>query len=205
VSNTPDEREALSSIRELVDDLTSRWLNEGVLPDQGLEAMTPQLRTLLGGNYPSFEDFRHRDYVRDDWGFAQFQVEQFFEAPWEFYIPITWRIQPEEDGVSAAVVDDEGRRRQAIQPTHRDRHPADLNWIFGAGDLLGFEFGADAPDFVHWRFVSVGTHGYNVFGIFTANEYGVLTVGFASNADEVKQQLESSMTSIPWYHWIAAE
>jgi hypothetical protein len=194
-------KDARATINDLARDLTTQWLN-GVVPEDGIEAMTPELRTLLGSDDASFDDFQHRDYVRPDWGFGTYHLERFFDAPWQFYVPTSWYLQESEDGTSATAYTAEDKRALAIQATHRDRFPADLEWVFGAGDVLGFEYNRDSADALHWRFVTHGEHGYNVFGIYTMTEYGVLTVGFASNADELKMQLESAMTSIPWYSWL---
>ena len=197
-----DDSEARSTIKQFVDDILAKWLNHGQIPEHGVEAMTPHLRELLNGDASSFEDYKHRDYLRPDWGFSRYHLEQFFDAPWEFYMPTSWRIEAAEDGYSANVIDALEKRRQAIQPTHRDRHPADIQWIFSAGEVIGFEFSSEQSEYLNWRFVMRGAHGYNVFSVFTAGEYGVLVVGFAANGEEVKEQLQCSMTSIPWYHWM---
>lgn len=194
--------EARSAIRALAGDLTHQWLKSGTIPEDAVEAFTPELRELLGGGLGiSFDDFQHRHYVRPDWGLFQFEAANF-PAPFELYLHTSWLIMPTgEDGV-ATVVDASGRRLQALQVAGPSAYEDVIDGALYSGDLLGFEVGGDYGQFVHWRFVSASQHGYDVWSIFSAGDAALVSLGEAADADELKIQLTSSMNSIPWHHWI---
>src|SRR5688500_2191565 len=198
----PDHEDAQSAIRALAGDLTHEWLKSGTIPDDVVEGFTPELRDLLGGGIEvSFDDFQHMHYVRPDWGFFQFQTASF-PAPFEFYLHTSWRIVPTaEDGV-AEVFDTTGRRRQVLQVAGRSVYGDAIDGALYSGDLLGFEVGRDYGQFVHWRFVSAAPHGYDVWSIFSAGDAAIVSLGEATDADELKAQLVASKNSIPWHHWI---
>ena len=193
-------------IRSFAEDLASQWLREGIVPDDAVEASTPELRELLGvGLELSFDDFQHKDYVRPDWGFSQFTTSEF-PAPFELYLPVTWRIRPseEEEGVGT-VVDHAGERRQVMQVAQPPQYEHAIDGALYSGDLLAFEVGRDYGPFIHWRFVARSSAGYDVWSIFSGGERALVTLGEASDVEMLKVQLTASVNSIPWYHWIEAQ
>lgn len=194
--------DARSAIRALAGDLTHQWLRTGAIPDDAVEAFTPEIREHLGGGLEiSFDGFQHRHYVRPDWGFFQHEAADF-PAPFELYLPTSWRIMPTgEDGV-AEVRDANGRRRQVLQVAGRSAYEDVIDGALYSGDLLGFEVGRDYGQFIHWRFVSETPQGYDVWSLFGAGDAALVTLGEAADADELKIQLTASMNSIPWHHWI---
>mgnify|MGYP000226900008 CR=1 FL=1 len=194
--------DSLSAIRSLAGDLTHAWLSTDSIPDDAVEAFTPELRNLLGGGIEiSFDDFQHRPYVRPDWGLFQFQTANF-PAPFELYLHTSWRIVPTiEEGV-AEVFDATGRRVQVLQVAGRSAFGDAIDGALYSGDLLGFEVGRDYGQFVHWRFVAAAPHGYDMWSVFSAGDAALVSLGEAGNVEELKMQLTSSRNSIPWHHWI---
>lgn len=194
--------DARSSIRALADDLTAEWLKTGSIPDDAVEAFTPELRALLGGGLEvSFDDFQHKHYVRPDWGFARFALPEF-SAPFELYLPTSWRIVPTEERGVATVVDALGNRHQVLQVARREQYEDAIDGAVYAGDLLGFEVGRDYGQFLHWRFVAESAEVYDVWSIFSAGDQALVILGEATDVDGLRIQLTSSANSIPWHHWI---
>lgn len=196
--------DAESAIRSLADDLTQRWLQTGEIPDNAVEGTVPALRDLLGaGMELSFDDFLHKDYVRPDWGFVQFAPPEF-PAPFEMYLPTSWRIEPAGEPGVANVVDHAGNRQQVLQVTGRAQYADAVDIALYGGDLLGFEVGRDFGQFIHWRFVAARSDGYDVWSIFAAGDQALVSLGEARNVAGLREQLTSSTSSSPWYHWIKA-
>lgn len=199
MATSPDAR---STIRDLAGDLTDAWLKAGAIPDDAVEAFTPELRELLGGGLEiSFGDFQHRHYVRPEWGFAQYSQPEFV-APVELYLPTSWRVVPTDESGVATVLDERGDRRQVLQIARREQYEDAIDGAVYAGDLLGFEVGRDYGQFIHWRFVAASTEGYDVWSIFSAEDRAVVIVGEATDVDGLRVQLTASANSIPWHHWI---
>ena len=194
--------DARSSIRSLAGDLTDLWLKTGSIPDDAIEAFTPELRELLGGGLEiSFDDFQHRHYVRPDWGFAQFSPPEF-AAPFELYLPTSWRVVPTAEQGVAIVRDERDNRRQVVQVARREQFEDAIDGAVYAGNLLGFEVGRDYGQFIHWRFVAAGPDGYDVWSLFSAGDHAVVILGEATDVAGLKVNLTSSANSIPWHHWI---
>lgn len=194
--------DARSTIRALAGDLTHAWLTSGTIPDDAVEAFTPELHDLLGGGIEiSFDDFQHKHYVRPDWGFAQFAPPEF-PAPFELYLPTSWRIQPTDESAVATVVDQSGNRQQVLQVAGRAQYGDAVDASIYGGDLLGFAVGRDYGQFMHWRFVAERPDGYDVWSIFGAGDQALVTLAEAADVEGLKVQLTSSANSIPWYHWI---
>src|SRR5688500_12609831 len=197
-----DPKDAQSAIRSLAGDLTHRWLQTGEIPDDAIEATAPALRELLGaGMELSFDDFLHKDYVRPDWGFLQFNTP-LFPAPFEFYLPTSWRIEPTGESDVAIVVDAGGARQQVLQLAGKSQYGDAIDGALYSGDLLGFEVGRDYVQFIRWRFVSASETGYAVWSIFSAGDAAVVSLGEAADVEGLRVQLTASANSIPWYHWI---
>lgn len=189
---SPDPADAQDVIRSLAGDLTRQWLATGEIPDDAVEATSPVLRELLGGGLGlSFDDFQHRDHVRADWGFFQFESGDF-PAPFELYLHTSWRIVPAEERGVAAVLDNTGRRRQVLQVAGRSVYGDAIDGALYSGDLLGFEVGRDYGQFIHWRFVSETPDGYDVWSVFSAGDAALVSLGAAANVQELKMQLTSS-------------
>ncbi|MCR4342134.1 MAG: hypothetical protein NUW01_19835 [Gemmatimonadaceae bacterium] len=202
MSTPPDPDDAGSSIRSLAGDLTDRWLQSGEIPDDAVEATVPALRELLGGGIElSFDDFQHKHYVRPDWGFAQFAPPEF-PAPFELYLPTSWRIEPTGEPGVAIVVNHAGERRQVLQVADRSQYADAVDSALYGGDLLGFQVGRDYGQFNHWRFVAASPEGYDVWSIFGAGDHALVMLGEATDVDGLRVQLTSSANSIPWNHWI---
>lgn len=202
--SAPDQGEAQAAIHALALDLAQRWLETGDVPDDAVEATAPALRELLGaGMELSFDDFQHKHYVRPDWGFLQYAPPEF-PAPFELYIPTTWRIEPTDEPLVAVVRDGDGRRQQVVQIATRKLFPDAVGSALGARQLLGFEVGRDFGQFIRWRFVAETEQGYEVWSIFSAGEFAVVILGEATGVDDLKRQLVASANSIPWHHWIEA-
>lgn len=199
----PDQREdAGSAIRALAADLTHEWLRTGSIPNDAVEAFTPELRELLGGGLEiSFDDFQHRHCLRPDWGFAQYAAPEF-AAPFELYLPTSWRVVATEEPGVATVVDENGDRRQVLQIARQEQYEDVLDGAIYAGDLLGFEVGLDHGQFIHWRFIAAAPEGYDVWSIFSAGDQALMMVGEAADLDALRAQITSSVNSIPWHHWI---
>ena len=196
----PDD--AQSAIRALAGDLTHRWLTTGEIPDDAIEASAPALRELLGaGTELSFDDFQHRDYVRPGWALKHFHAEDF-PAPFELYLPATWRIIPTEEPGVGEIFDQEDRRRQVLQVAGKSVYGDAVDGAIYSGDLLGFEVGRDYGQFIRWRFVAGTPEGYDVWSIFSAGDAALVSLGEAADVDELKVQLTSSVNSIPWHYWI---
>ena len=194
--------DAGSAIRALAGDLTHEWLKAGSIPDDAVEAFTPELRELLGGGLEiSFDDFQHRHYVRPDWGFAQYSPPEF-PAPFELYLPTSWRVVPSDEQGVATIVDEHGAGRQVLQVARKSQYEDAIDGAVYAGELLGFEVGRDYGQFIHWRFVAASSGAYDVWSIFSAGDQALVTVGEAADSDSLKVQLTSSVNSIPWHHWI---
>ena len=194
--------DARSAILRLAGDLTDEWLKSGAIPDDAVEAFTPKLRELLGGGLGiSFDDFQHRHYVRPDWGFAQYTPPEF-AAPFELYLPTSWRVAATEEPGVATVVDENGDRRQVLQIARRAQYEDAIDGAVYAGDLLGFEVGRDHGQFIRWRFVAESPSGYDVWSIFSAGDRAVVILGEAADVDGLRVQLTASANSIPWHHWI---
>lgn len=201
-SPAPDPDDAASAIRALAGDLTHRWLQTGEIPDDAIEGTVPALRELLGGGIElSFDDFQHKHYVRPDWGFAQFAPPEV-PAPFEMYLPTSWRIEPTGEPGVAIVVDQHGDRRQVLQLAGRSQYGDAVDAALYGGDLLGFEVGRDYGQFIHWRFVAARPDGYDVWSIFSAGDQALVSLGEAADVEGLKVQLTSSANSIPWHHWI---
>jgi hypothetical protein len=197
-----DPGDAQSAIRSLAGDLTHRWLQSGEIPDDAVEGTVPALRDLLGAGIElSFDDFQHKHYVRPDWGFAQFAPAEF-PAPFELYLPTSWRIEPTGEPGVAIVVDHAGNRQQVLQVAGRAQYADAVDAALYGGDLLGFEVGRDYGQFIHWRFVAGRSDGYDVWSIFGAGDHALVLLGEASDVEGLKIQLTSSANSIPWHHWI---
>ena len=200
---TTDPEEAASAIRSLAGDLTHRWLQTGEIPDDAVEGTVPTLREFLGGGMElSFDDFQHKHYVRPDWGFAQFATPEA-PAPFEMYLPTSWRIEPTGEPGVAIVVDETGSRRQVLQLAGRAQYGDAVDAALYGGDLLGFEVGRDYGQFIHWRFVAARPDGYDVWSIFSAGDQALVSLGEAADVEGLKVQLTASANSIPWHHWIA--
>ena len=194
--------DAGSAIRGLADDLTHAWLKTGVIPNDTVEAFTPELRDLLGGGLEiSFDDFQHRHFVRPDWGFVQYSPPEF-AAPFELYLPTSWRVVPADEPGVATVVDERGARRQVLQIARREQYEDAIDGAVYAGDLLGFEVGRDYGQFIRWRFVAASTEGYDVWSVFSAGDHAVVILGEATDVDGLRVQLTASANSTPWHHWI---
>lgn len=199
-------RDPQEVIRSFAEDLVRQWLTEGVVPDDAVEASTPELRTLFGAGLElSFDDFQHKHYVRPDWGFSQFSLPETFPAPFELYIPTSWQIERIADRPAANIVDESGVRRQLVQAATREPTMLAVERALDVGRLLGFEVARDYGPFLRWRFVAATETAYEVWSIFSSGEYALVCLGKASDATELKTQLESSVNSIPWYHWIEAQ
>lgn len=197
-----DPEKAQDAIRSLAGDLTHRWLATGEIPDDAIEATSPALRELLGaGMELSFDDFLHRDYAKSDWGFSQLETADF-PAPFEMYLPTSWRIVPTSERGVAEVFDVNGRRRQVIQVAGKSQYGDAVDGALYSGELLGFEVGRDYGQFIHWRFISGTPDGYDVWSISSAGDAAVVSLGEAADAEELKIQLTSSKNSVPWHHWI---
>lgn len=194
--------DARSAIRGLAGDLTHAWLKTGVIPDDAVEAFTPELRDLLGGGLEiSFDDFQHRHFVLPDWGFSQYSTAEF-AAPFELYLPTSWRVVPSDEQGVATIVDELGARRQVLQVASKAQYEDAIDGAVYAGDLLGFEVGGDYGQFIHWRFVAASPGGYDVWSIFSAGDHAVVILGEATGVEALRVQLTASANSIPWHHWI---
>ena len=199
---TPDPADAQSAIRSLAGDLTRRWLQTDEIPDDAVEGTVPALRELLGAGLElSFDDFLHKHYVRPDWGFAQFLPPEF-PAPFEMYLPTSWRIEQAGEPGVALVVDQADNRQQVLQVAGRPQYADAVDVALYGADLLGVEVGRDYGQFIHWRFVAARPDGYDVWSIFAAGDQALVSLGEAADVDGLKVQLTSSVNSIPWHHWI---
>lgn len=205
MSPSSDPADAESAIRSLAGDLTHRWLQAGEIPDDAVEGTAPALRELLSvGMELSFDDFQHKHYARSDWGFAKFAPPEF-PAPFELYLPTTWRIEPTGETGVATVLDQKNSRQQVLQVTGREQYADAVDAALYGGDLLGFEVARDYAQFIHWRFVAARPDGYDVWSIYGAGDQALVTLGEAADVDGLKVQLTSSANSIPWHHWIEVE
>lgn len=192
-------------IRSFAEDLVRQWLTEGVIPDDAVEASTPELRALLGAGLElSFDDFQHRHHVRPDWGFAQFMTPEF-PAPFELYLPVSWSIESAAEQGVATVVDQARVRRQVLQIAEASQFEDATDGALYGGELLGFEVGREYGPFIHWRFVSRCDAGFDVWSIFSAGDHALVSLAEADDVDGLRVQLTSSVNSIPWYHWIEAQ